>query len=176
MRLYYSHFTERDLRNWNEGVFKSLAQSAVEQKTEFWFRDCVQISGWLFSKRKQAVILSLWLCNLKHSKWISRKSSSFPFRWLTMCLTEGVLRATEEKKAASPGQRLKPSLPFFAKIKETDSNDHATFCYIWGEIFKCSYKTLNFNFVGLLMSWVLFHWEGKDFANHTKKLMFLVIL
>ena len=57
MRLYYSCFTERDPRNRYEEVLESLAQSAVERKTEFGFPDCVQISGWSFSKITQAVLL-----------------------------------------------------------------------------------------------------------------------
>lgn len=46
-------------------VFKIPVESAIEQKNEFGFLDCGQNSGWLFSKIKQSLVLSLWFCSLK---------------------------------------------------------------------------------------------------------------
>lgn len=55
-------------KKWMKGFWMSCTQFTEEQKSEFWFLDCMQINGLLFSKIKQAVLLSLWWHSLKYRK------------------------------------------------------------------------------------------------------------
>lgn len=70
----------------------------------------------LFSKIKQAALLSLGLLSLKYSKRISSKSFSLPVVSLTVCLTEGSLIVTEvRERELHLVWRKKLSFPFFSQ-------------------------------------------------------------
>lgn len=129
-------------KKWWRGFWKSCTQSTVEQKSEFGFSECVQISGLLLKNKAKSAAISVITWSLVHEKaegFMAEYILSFPFRSLMMYLTNTLLIAAETKpKQALPGSRRQPSLPFSSVEVETDSKRHAGFSCVWG-------KFLNFH-------------------------------